>query len=229
MAKKRIVIAIDGPAGVGKSSTAKALAERMGYSYIDTGAMYRAVTLKFLQEGIEISEKMDEKIVEKILKSLNIKIDTEKRQNVIYLDNIDVTERIRERDVTNNVSFIAKIPKVRDHLVYLQQQLGKKGGVILEGRDIGTAVFPNAELKIFLTATIEERAQRRFKELDDKSNELNMLEILEDIKRRDYKDSHREYNPLKKADDAILVDNTNMTLDQQVDYIFNLAQKVIKN
>jgi cytidylate kinase len=216
---KNMTIAIDGPAGAGKSTIAKLLAEKLNYVYIDTGAMYRAVTYLYLQS----KRTFDEAYISKIAENINLKIKNIAGKNTIWVDNKDISEEIRSASVTANVSRVAAISTVRTFLVEKQRELGKNGNVILDGRDIGTVVFPNADLKIFLTASVEIRAKRRFDEL--KNKDISYEELKNEIKQRDKFDSERKVSPLCKADDAITIDSSNLDIDQVVDKIFKLVKR----
>lgn len=220
---KKIIIAIDGPAASGKSSSAKIIAETLGYTYIDTGAMYRAVTLAFLKTKREYVEKEVIELCDKIKIEL---FPSDKGQRT-FLNGEDVSDAIRTPEVTKWVSPVSAIAEVRQKLVDMQRKMGKKGGIVMDGRDIGTVVFPNAELKIFLIASVATRAMRRFKEHQANGENLSIEEIEKDIIRRDEYDSTRETSPLTKAADAIEIDTSDMTLDEQSQYIVNLARKVI--
>lgn len=220
---KKIIIAIDGPAASGKSSSAKIIAETLGYTYIDTGAMYRAVTLAFLKTKREYVEKEVIELCDKIKIEL---FPSDKGQRT-FLNGEDVSDAIRTPEVTKWVSPVSAIAEVRQKLVDMQRIMGKKGGIVMDGRDIGTVVFPNAELKIFLIASVATRAMRRFKEHQANGENLSIEEIEKDIIRRDEYDSTRETSPLTKAADAIEIDTSDMTLDEQSQYIVNLARKVI--
>ena len=204
-----LVIAIDGPAGAGKSTIAKIIANKLDINYIDTGAMYRAVTLKCLQNNINIDNENE---VIELAKKTEINF----RDNNIYLDGNVVNEEIRSIEVTNNVSNVAKIKEVRYLMVDVQREIGKRNSVILDGRDIGSYVFPNADYKFFLIATPEERGKRRHKELTEKGYEVSLEEIINDIIRRDEIDSNREFAPLVKAEDAIEIDTTGKSIEQVV-------------
>lgn len=215
-------IAIDGPAGAGKSSIAKLAARELGFIYIDTGAMYRASALYAIENGIEICEKsFTEEVLDKI--KIDIKYDEEGQK--IFLCGKDVSKRIREADVSIGASDIAVIPAVRLKLVELQRELAKGNDVIMDGRDIGTYVLPDAELKIFLTATSDERAKRRLKELMEKGQTADFEQVKRDIEYRDKNDSEREFAPLRRADDAILVDSTKMSIDDVKNCILKLAKE----
>jgi len=223
---KDIVIAIDGNSGCGKSSTAKVLAKKLKYIYIDTGAMYRAVTLFFIKHKIDLENDLD---VEEALKQIDISfeynIDTAK--NETFLNGKNVENEIRQMEVSNLVSPVSEISKVRRKLVEQQRRLGEGNGVVMDGRDIGTVVFPDAELKIFMTAELETRAERRKLELAEKGTQVKLEDVIDNLKNRDIIDSSREDSPLKKADDAHLVDTTNLTFDEQVDQILKLINKKI--
>ena len=212
-----MIIAIDGPAGSGKSTIAKLIAEDLGLVYLDTGAMYRLVTLKALNDGIlgDLEE------IKKMLNNLNIDI----KENGFYLDNVDVSDEIRKPIVSENVSDIAAIREVREKMVDLQRKFSESKNVILDGRDIGTVVFPNADVKIFLVADTKERANRRYKELIEKGENVKIEEIYENILKRDEIDSTRKESPLKKADNAIEVDTTSKNIEEVKNEILNIIRK----
>ena len=210
-----MIIAIDGPAGSGKSTIAKLIAEDLGLVYLDTGAMYRLVTLKALNEGI----LGDFEKIKKMLNNLNIDI----KENGFYLDNVDVSDEIRKPIVSENVSDIAAIREVREKMVDLQRKFSESKNVILDGRDIGTVVFPNANVKIFLVADAKERANRRYKELVKKGENIKIEEIYENILKRDEIDSTRKESPLKKAEDAIEVDTTSKDIEEVKNEILNIC------
>ena len=212
-----MIIAIDGPAGSGKSTIAKLIAEDLGLVYLDTGAMYRLVTLKALNEGI----LGDFEKIKKMLDNLNIDI----KENGFYLDNVDVSDEIRKPIVSENVSDIAAIREVREKMVDLQRKFSESKNVILDGRDIGTVVFPNANVKIFLVADAKERANRRYKELVKKGENVKIEEIYENILKRDEIDSTRKESPLKKAEDAIEVDTTSKNIGEVKNEILNICSK----
>jgi len=212
-----MIIAIDGPAGSGKSTIAKLIAEDLGLVYLDTGAMYRLVTLKALNEGI----LGDFEKIKKMLNNLNIDI----KENGFYLDNVDVSDEIRKPIVSENVSDIAAIREVREKMVDLQRKFSESKNVILDGRDIGTVVFPNANVKIFLVADAKERANRRYKELVKKGENIKIEEIYENILKRDEIDSTRKESPLKKAEDAIEVDTTSKNIEEVKNEILNICSK----
>lgn len=207
-----MIIAVDGPAGAGKSTISKLVAKKLNINYIDTGAMYRAVTYKCLSENIDIN---DENAVIEMAKKSSIDF----RDNNIYLDSKIVNEEIRTREVSANVSNVAKIKEVRYLMVDVQREIGTRNDVILDGRDIGSYVFPNADYKFFLVATPEERGKRRYKELCEKGFEGTLEEIIKDIEKRDEIDSNREFAPLKKADDAIEIDTTGLGIDEVVEAV----------
>ena len=212
-----MIIAIDGPAGSGKSTIAKLIAEDLGLVYLDTGAMYRLVTLKALNEGI----LGDFEKIKKMLNNLNIDI----KENGFYLDNVDVSDEIRKPIVSENVSDIAAIREVREKMVDLQRKFSESKNVILDGRDIGTVVFPSANVKIFLVADAKERANRRYKELVKKGENVKIEEIYENILKRDEIDSTRKESPLKKAEDAIEVDTTSKNIEEVKNEILNIYSK----
>lgn len=224
--KKKIVIAIDGPAASGKSTTAKLLAQRLGYTYIDTGAMYRAFTLKVLSQNLMDQLLTDEARLRQFVEHTDVRLtDTQ-----VWLDNRNVTEEIRSNDVSKFVSKISALKAVRDKLLTIQRKLGEAKGVVMDGRDIGTAVFPNAELKIYMMASAKERAKRRYAELKSKNADLDVsLDALEaEIKQRDEEDMNRAISPLRKADDAVVLDTSSLTIEEQVERIYQLALEKIK-
>lgn len=215
-------VAIDGPAGAGKSTIAKAVAAKKGYVYVDTGAMYRAMALYFLRANIS---KDDEDKISASVDDIKVSIKYEDGAQHVILNDEDVTGLIRTEEVGNMASATSVYGAVRTKLVALQQELAKTTDVIMDGRDIGTVVLPNADVKVFLTASVECRAKRRFDELKAKGENPDFDKIAKDIEERDYRDSHREISPLKQADDAILVDSSDMTIDEVVDAIINLCNK----
>lgn len=216
-------IAVDGPAGAGKSSVSKEIAARLGIIYIDTGAMYRAAALYAIERGIEITRAN----MMGCLENIDIDICYDERGQRIYLNGKDVSERIREKDVSIGSSDVAVIPEVRLKLVELQRKLAKKASVIMDGRDIGTYVLPKAEVKIYLTASSEERAKRRCLELEQKGIKADFDEVKRDIEYRDRQDSQREFAPLKKADDAVLVDSSNMGFSEVAEHIIEIIKNKI--
>lgn len=213
---KKISIAIDGPASAGKSTVAKILAKDLGYIYLDTGAMYRAVTYAVLESKINLNSEQE---IAEFLKTLTIRFEQSGDSQLVFLNDTDVTELIREHKVTNNVSQIAAQEAVRLDLVARQQAYGKQGGIVMDGRDIGTAVLPNAEVKIFLIASVEERAERRYQENISKGMETDFDTLKKEIEERDFKDTNREISPLVKAEDAIEIDTTGMSIKDVVSAI----------
>ena len=214
---EKIKIAIDGPAGAGKCTIAKVVAQRLGFVYIDTGAMYRAVGLYALKRGISPE---DEKGLEEILDGLEIDIKFEEKGQLILLDGRDVTGQIRTQEISAAASDVAKWRAVRRKLVDLQRRLADKYSVVMDGRDIGTHVLPDAQVKLFLTADVEDRARRRYSELLEKGEEASLKVVLEDMKKRDYNDSHRTVAPLKRAEDAVEVNTTGFALEKSVELIY---------
>ena len=211
------IIAIDGPAGAGKSTVSKIAAKKLGYTYIDTGAMYRAVALKIFESGKVLTENFLADVTEKI----NIELDESAK---VFVDGEEVTKKIRTPEVSKLASDVSKFGFVRKKLTDLQRDMAKRGSVIMDGRDIGTQVLPNADLKIFLTASLQERAKRRFEELTAKGQTVEISKIEEEIAARDKQDSERKIAPLKKAEDAILLDTTNLTVEEVVNKILQLAE-----
>lgn len=214
-------IAIDGPAGAGKSTIAKLVAKEKGYIYVDTGAMYRGLAIHFLKKGIQPEEK--EKIID-ACKDAEVSIGYEDGAQQIYLNGENITSMLREEAVGNMASISSAVPEVRAKLLDLQRNLAKEKDVVMDGRDIGTHVLPNADVKIYLTASVECRANRRFKELTEKGIACNYDEIAQDIQERDTRDMNREIAPLKKADDAVLVDSSDMTIEEVVKAIIGLCR-----
>ena len=213
---KKIVIAIDGHSSCGKSTMAKHLAKQLGYIYVDTGAMYRCVTLYAIENGLFSGKSLDSDALEQRIDEVDISFMRDDNGALCaVLNGKNVEKEIRSMSVSERVSMVAKQPFVRKKLVEQQQLMGKEKGIVMDGRDIGTTVFPDAELKIFVTASAEVRAERRYKELIEKGDKADYNEILANVKERDYIDSHRAVSPLRMADDAILLDNSFMTLDQQ--------------
>lgn len=214
---RKITIAIDGFSSCGKSTMAKDLAHEIGYIYIDSGAMYRAVTLYSIENGIFQKEGIDATKLRKQIKDIHItfQLNPETGHPETYLNEVNVENKIRTMEVSTRVSPIATLDFVREAMVAQQQEMGKAKGIVMDGRDIGTTVFPKAELKIFVTASPEIRAQRRYDELKAKGQEASFDEILENVKQRDYIDQNREVSPLRRADDALLLDNSQMTISQQ--------------
>ena len=220
---KTIQIAIDGPASSGKSTVAKIIAKDFGYTYLDTGAMYRAATYIALQHQINPEESSQ---LLYLLDQYPISFGrSEDGEQLVYVGDVDVSHPIRENTVTNAVSAFAAIPAIREKLVALQQEIAQQGGIVMDGRDIGTVVLPKAELKIFLVASVDERAERRYKENLSKGIETDLETLKEEIAARDYKDSHRETSPLKQAEDAIYLDTTGLSILEVVEKIKSEAQK----
>ena len=211
-----INIALDGPSGAGKSTIAKAVAAKMQYVYVDTGAMYRAVACYMVTSGTDLDNTED--IIGK-LSDIAIKLEYKEGAQHVILNGEDVSDKIRTPEISMAASKTSAIPEVRTFLFDLQQTMAKENDIIMDGRDIGTVVLPNADVKIFLTASAEERADRRFKELQEKGDPSTYEEVLRDIEQRDYNDTHRETAPLKKADDAVEVDTTSLDLQQSIDEI----------
>ncbi len=218
---KKITIALDGFSSTGKSTVAKKLAKHLGYVYVDTGAMYRAVTLYALEKGyVGNSESNFDALVDDLPKlKLAFKVNEISNNSEIHLNGENVEGQIRNLTVSGQVSKVAAIPEVRKKLVEQQQQMGLEKGIVMDGRDIGTVVFPNAELKIFMTASAEQRAQRRYKELLDRGEEISYEAVLKNVKERDYIDSNRAASPLRKADDAIAFDNSDLSFNEQFELI----------
>lgn len=228
---KRIIIAVDGFSSCGKSTMAKDLAREIGYIYVDTGAMYRAVTLFALRNDCFVDDrKVDTDKLERMMKDIAIsfRLNTETGRPDTYLNGENVEKDIRNMEVSSRVSPIAAVPFVRKALVEQQQKMGEAKGIVMDGRDIGTTVFPSAELKIYVTASAEVRAQRRFDELKAKGMPADFDDILKNVNERDYIDTHRDVSPLRKADDAILLDNSNMTIKQQKQWLLDRYNEAIK-
>ena len=219
---KKIVIAIDGPAASGKSTTARLVAERLGYLHIDTGAMYRAITWKVLEEKIP-QDAVDR--IQALAEKTHIRLE---RGNKVFLGDQDVSDAIRLPKVTKSVSHISSYQVVRDVMVREQRRIANEGGVVLEGRDIGTVVLPNADLKIYMIADVSERARRRKKELEHAGVGVDEHALREEIQERDRRDSTREASPLRKADDAIVLDTSKLTVEEQVEFIVQRAEELVK-
>ncbi len=236
---RKIVIAIDGHSSCGKSTMAKQLAKELGYVYVDTGAMYRAVTLYALRKGLLKDGQIDEQGLQQEITagrvSVGFRLNEQTGRPDTYLCGELVEDEIRQMEVSNNVSPVAALPFVREFLTEQQRAIGKEGGIVMDGRDIGTVVFPDAELKIFVTASAEVRAQRRYDELKTKAENTpgmampDYAEILKNVQERDYIDSHREVSPLKQADDALLLDNSYMTREEQSQWLRVKAESALKN
>ena len=212
-----MIVAIDGPAGSGKSTVSKMIADDIGFIYLDTGAMYRLFAYKLIKENVDMDNNEEEL---RILEDLNIDM----KNGKFYLDNEDVSDKIRSREVSSGASKVARIKEVREKMVDIQREFSKSKNVILDGRDIGTVVFPNADLKIYLNAASEVRAKRRFEELKEKDKNVNYNEILKEIEERDYHDSSRKESPLRIADDAIVIDTTDFTIDEVKKKIKNIIK-----
>lgn len=215
-------VAIDGPASSGKSTISKMIAKKNHFLYLDTGAMYRAVTLQVLRQGVNLS---DETQVADLLTELQITFENKDGQQFVFLNKEDVTKEIRSLEVTRNVSEVSAVKQIRQRLVQMQQEIAKNHSIIMDGRDIGTVVLPQADLKIFLIASVEERANRRYKENQEKGIQLDYQQLVEEIRQRDYLDSTRKESPLKKAEDAIEVDTTAMTIEEVVSTISRMIQE----
>jgi cytidylate kinase len=223
--QRKIVIAIDGPAASGKSTTAKLVAERLGYLHIDTGAMYRAITLKVVDQKLPFDARDQ---IQSLAERTNIQLEQRNGQSRIFVDGSDVTEAIRSPEVTKRVSLISSHPSVREVMVREQRRMAEAGGVVLEGRDIGTVVLPNADLKIFMVADVSERARRRKMELQQAGVDVDEAALRAEIEERDRLDSTREASPLRKADDAFLLDTSGLTVEQQVEFIITKAHEIIR-
>lgn len=224
---KKIIIALDGHSSCGKSTMAKALAKKIGYIYVDTGAMYRTVTLFALRNNIFNGASLDAERLESLLPQIHVSfvLDPETNLPLACLNGEVVEREIRTMEVSSRVSPIAALPFVRTLLTQMQQKMGEAKGIVMDGRDIGTAVFPQAELKIFVTASAEVRARRRYDELIAKGEQVTFEEILKNVQERDYIDSHREVAPLKQAEDALVLDNSHMTIEEQNEWLMNAYLK----
>ena len=227
---KKITIAIDGYSSCGKSTMAKDLAREVGYIYIDSGAMYRAVTLYCLQNDLFTEAGIDAASLEAVMPQIRIsfQLNPETQRPMTFLNGENVEDLIRTMEVSNHVSPVAALPFVREAMVKLQQDMGKEKGIVMDGRDIGTAVFPDAELKIFVVASAEIRAQRRYDELKAKGQEASYEEILANVKERDYIDQNREVSPLRQAEDALLLDNSNLTIEEQKQWLAERFAEAVK-
>lgn len=220
--KKKFIIALDGPAASGKSTTARLVAKKLGYIYIDTGAMYRACALSSLNKKISLDNPT---LLNQMLDEIEIKIEQTNQGNKILLNGKDVSAEIREENISLLSSKIASIPEVRKKMVFLQQKMGKNGGIVMDGRDIGTVVFPNADFKFFIVASYSVRAKRRWQELQSKGINSDLRTIEEELKWRDKNDSERKSSPLQKAQDAYEIDTTSLSIDEQVDLIIKKITK----
>lgn len=222
----KIIIALDGHSACGKSTLAKDLASKLGYAYIDTGAMYRAVTLYFLQHHVDLA---DEQAVQEALKQINIHFTYRNNQNRTILNHVDVEEEIRTLAVSQKVSEVAALSAVRRDMVRQQQQMGIRKGIVMDGRDIGTVVFPEAELKLFITADLETRTKRRLNELMAKNPEIDPEEVAANLRKRDHIDSTRADSPLRQAEDAVLIDNSHLTKEGQLELALSLVYQILKS
>lgn len=228
---KKITIALDGFSSTGKSTLAKQLAKHLGYVYVDTGAMYRAVTFFAMQNGYISKDFFDKQTLINSLPfiKLHFVFNPEVGFGEMYLNDVNIESEIRTLEVSNFVSLVAEVSEVRAKLVEQQQEMGKEKGIVMDGRDIGTVVFPNAELKIFMTASSETRAQRRYDELKGKGQDVSFEEVLKNVVNRDYIDTHRDDSPLVKADDAIEIDNSYLTRDEQFNAVLEMVEEVTKS
>jgi CMP/dCMP kinase len=228
---QKITIAIDGYSSTGKSTIAKQIAKELGYIYVDSGAMYRAVTYYAIQKGFFIDHKFDKVNFIKSLDDINLSFVFNSKMGFseIYLNDVNIEKEIRTMEVSGKVSIVSEIPEVRRKLVYQQQLMRTQGGIVMDGRDIGTVVFPDAELKLFMTASPEVRAQRRFDELTKRGDKVSFAEVLKNVQDRDYIDSNREDSPLVKAVDAIEIDNSKLTLTEQYQKIMHLVNMTLES
>lgn len=224
---KALIIAVDGHSSTGKSTVAKRLAARLGYAYIDTGAMYRAVTLEAMRRGLVKGGTIGEEKLRDCLKKIHIGFhyNADKGSNETYLNGECVEDEIRGMEVSANVSLVAGLGFVREFLVQQQREMGKQGGVVMDGRDIGSVVFPQAEVKFFMTASPEVRAERRYKELTEKGEKVDYQEVEKNVRKRDYLDEHREIAPLKKTEDAVLIDNSHMTVEEEMELMLRYIRE----
>jgi cytidylate kinase len=223
--RKRLTIAIDGPSGAGKSTVARFLAKRLGYVYIDTGAMYRSVALRVKEKGISPE---DELALNQLASSLHITFITEGEQTRVCCDGEDITSAIRSPEISRLASYISKQKGVREALVQMQREMGKEGGVILEGRDIGTVVFPDADVKFYLDAKSDERVRRRYHEMVEKGVKVDFKETQEELIQRDHNDMHRIHSPLKKANDALFIDSTHRSVEEVVEEMVHRVKAKVK-
>ncbi len=220
---RKVIIAIDGPAGSGKSTAAKNIAQKLGFTYLDTGAMYRAITFLALRKGIadDIAAVID------LARGIDLRLQFDNGITRVFVNNEEVTDQIRTAEVNSKVSDISKIPEVRAELVKIQKRLGEQGSIVAEGRDVTTVVFPNADLKIFMTAALEERTNRRYKEFKEKNVEISWEEVKENLEKRDRLDSGRAISPLKKADDALEFDNTKISILEELHQLIDKVKEVL--
>jgi cytidylate kinase len=227
---KKLTIAIDGHSSCGKSTAAKDLAKALDYTYIDSGAMYRSVTLLCMDKQLINGDIVDEAALKHVLADFTVHFtfDSQTQKYLTWMNNQMVEDRIRSIELANQVSLVSKIGFVRTKLVKMQQAMGQQGGIVMDGRDIGTVVFPDAELKIFMTASAKVRAQRRYDELSAEGHKLSFDEVLANIEKRDFIDENREIAPLRKADDAIVIDNSYLTREEQLEKIIDLVKQRIK-
>jgi len=225
LSNRQLIIAIDGPAASGKSTTARLVARRLGYLHVDTGAMYRAVTLKVLRNGIQPD---DEDAIARLVDRTHVELKKVNSSLKVFLDSEDVTEEIRSREVTNAVSAVSRQRRVREAMVREQRLMSEGKGIVLEGRDIGTVVFPDADLKIFLVAGIEARARRRQRELKAKGVHTDLAVVLTELKERDHIDSTRKESPLRRAPDAVELDTSQLTIEEQVECVVRKAQEILE-
>ena len=219
---RQLIVAIDGPAGAGKSTVAKRVAKELGYTYMDTGAMYRAFAWKVREEGLKLG---DEKKLRKVLQDTHIELVEQDGRLGVLLNGVEVTDRIRTPELSQSASLVSTSGIVRERMVELQRAMGSRGGVVAEGRDIGTVVFPGAEVKIYLDASAEERARRRFEELPGQEKHVTLEETLKEIEERDRRDKERAVAPLRKAEDAVVIDSTGHSADQVVERIMQEIKK----
>lgn len=224
--KKKITIAIDGYSSTGKSTIAKQLANVLGYIYVDSGAMYRAVTLFAMQEGLISDTHFNSSLLSSKLENITIdfRLNPKNDKTEVHLNGVNVESKIRSLDVSNFVSKVSAIPEVRNKLVSEQHKMGAEKGIVMDGRDIGTVVFPDADLKIFMTSSPETRAKRRYEELKVKGDDVTFKEVLKNVMERDQLDTSREVSPLKKAEDAVEIDNSNLSKEEQFEIIIDLVQ-----
>ncbi len=222
MTRYRLIIAIDGPSAAGKTSAARVLAKRLGYLYLDSGALYRAIAWKVSQSGLDPKE--NQRLVE-LLSKTEIRVKAQGDDFRVWVGDLDVTSQLRAPAISRLASQVSSVPAVREKLLQVQRQLGSQGGVVVEGRDIGTVVFPSADLKFYLDATLQVRGNRRYQELKAMGHAVDEENVLEEVKIRDEKDSRREIAPLKKAEDAVVLDSTGMTLNEVVDRMMAEVQK----
>lgn len=227
MSAKKIIITIDGWSSCGKSTLARQLAKDLGYVYVDSGAMYRAITLHFLRDHIDFDNEQEVKDALNQI-TLSFKVNDQTSQSEIYLNEENVEYVIRDLIIAEKVSDVAAIPAVRTFAVAQQQSMGEGKGIVMDGRDIGTTVFPDAALKIFMTADITTRVKRRFKEMFEKNPNIEIEDVKKNLESRDYIDSHREVSPLRQAEDAILLDNTSVSISEQLHFVKDLAHEILK-